>query len=338
MGFGLVAGLASAGLASFAMAQDLLFHSSMVDTQEYTQATTVLGFTGKMVSHQSYGASTADATINNSAHVATPEEWNGYTTADFERYSAIIIPDPTCGTVGEIDFFDATKAAWSPAITGNIILIGTDPSFHASSRPGALTLIDDGVRFSVAGNGTGLYFALSCYYDAVAASTVDSLSYFGSITVRGQLACYNDAHLVANSSTLGELTDGALSDWSCSVHEVFTSYPTVGPYAFEPLAIAEGATGDGERDFGDGSSGIPYIIVKGATPVGCGDGVWDPSVEEECDDGPLNGMPGNACSSSCKCLTGSIAPGVCRPNITSSSSTMYTASSTSMPPLFTNSR
>ncbi|ROW15634.1 hypothetical protein VPNG_02054 [Cytospora leucostoma] len=288
MGFGLVAGLASAGLASLAMAQDILFHSSMTDTQEYSQATDVLGYT---------------------VHVATPEEWNSYTTADFMRYNAIIIPDPTCGTVSEIDFFDATKAAWGPAIMGNIILIGTDPSFHASSRPGALTLIDDGVEFAAAGNGTGLYFALSCYYDAVASSTVDALSYFGTITVRGQLACYNDAHLVANSSALGRLDDAALSDWSCSVHEVFTGYPTTGLFGFEPLAIAEGATGDGQRDFADGSNGIPYIIVKGATPAGCGDGIYDPSVEEECDDGPLNGTPESSCSSSCKCLNGSIAPG-----------------------------
>ncbi|ROW00165.1 hypothetical protein VSDG_03483 [Cytospora chrysosperma] len=288
MGFGLVAGLASAGLASLATAEDLLFHSTMVDTQEYTRATSVLGYT---------------------VHVATPEEWNSYTTADFERYKSVIIPDPTCGTVSEIDFFDATKAAWGPAIMGNIILIGTDPSFHASSRPGALTLIDDAVQFSASGNGTGLYFALSCYYDSVAASTVEALSYFGTITVRGQLACYNDAHLVANSSALGKLDDGALSDWSCSVHEVFTSYPTTGLFGFEPLAIAEGATGDGQKDFADRSNGIPYIIVKGATPAGCGDGVWDPTLEEECDDGPLNGTPDSSCSSSCKCLNGSIAPG-----------------------------
>lgn len=220
---------------------------------------------------------------------------------------------------------------------GNIILIGTDPSFHASSRPGALTLIDDAVQFSASGNGTGLYFALSCYYDSVAASTVEALSYFGTITVRGQLACYNDAHLVANSSALGKLDDAALSDWSCSVHEVFTSYPTTGLFGFEPLAIAEGATGDGQRDFADGSNGIPYIIVKGATPAGCGDGVWDPLLEEECDDGPLNGTPDSFCSSSCKCLTGSVTPGVCA-NVTTSSSTSIVSSTMTSSSLVTNSR
>lgn len=274
-----------------------------------------------------------------SAHVATPEEWASYTTADFEKYKAIVIPDPMCGTVDTIDFFDSTKATWGPAVQGNIILIGTDPTFHSSSQPGALTLINNALGFSASGNGTGLYFALSCYYGSVDSAAVDSLSYFGTITVRGNLACYNDAHLVADSTALGTLDDAALSDWSCSVHEVFSSYPTTGQYGFVPLAIAQDAIGDGQKDFADGSNGIPYIIVKGATPDGCGDGVWDPTLEEECDAGPLNGSPASSCSSSCKCLNGAISPGVCRPpgsNSTSSSS-LPTPSSTSLPAL-TNSR
>lgn len=42
-----LAGLASVGLASIATAEDLLFYSTMTDTQEYIQATTVLGMTGR---------------------------------------------------------------------------------------------------------------------------------------------------------------------------------------------------------------------------------------------------------------------------------------------------
>lgn len=57
MGLGLVAGLASAGLASLAMAQDILFHSSMTDTQEYSQATDVLGYTGKLLPEPATGRS-----------------------------------------------------------------------------------------------------------------------------------------------------------------------------------------------------------------------------------------------------------------------------------------
>lgn len=47
MGFGQLAGLALASLVTLVMAEDLLFYSNMT-YQEYTQATTVLGFTGMM--------------------------------------------------------------------------------------------------------------------------------------------------------------------------------------------------------------------------------------------------------------------------------------------------
>ena len=258
------------------------------------------------------------------------------TTADFAEYKAIIMPDPNCGRIERINFFDKTKDVWGPAVLGNIILIGTDPDFHSSSRPGATTLIDDGVRFAASGNGTGLYFALSCYYDSISSSTVNALSYFGRITVRGRLACYNRAHLVANSSALRKLNDAALSDWSCSVHEVFTSYPTTGLYGFEPLAIAEGATGPGQQSYGDNTTGIPYIIVKGATPAGCGNGIYEPKFGEECDDGPLNGTPDSACSTSCKCLNGAVVPGTCHspgPNSTFTT-TLFTPSISSSSAFF----
>lgn len=255
------------------------------------------------------------------------------TTADFSKYKAIIVPDPNCGTVSNIAFLDDTKAQWSPAVAGNIILIGTDPTYHSSTQPGALTLIDDSVKFVASGNGTGLYFSLSCYYDSETESTVDSLSEFGTFNVRGRLSCYNDAHLVANSSALTAVDDADLSNWSCSVHEVFSSYPTSGPNGFEALAIAQGATGDGEQDFADGTTGIPYIISRGATPLGCGNGVIDHQYGEECDDGPANGMPPSLCSKSCKCLYGVTAGGNCTTNgtttSTSSSSTMSSTSSSS---------
>lgn len=251
------------------------------------------------------------------------------TTADFAKYKAIIVPDPNCGKEDKIKFLKDTKAVWSPAITGNIILIGTDPTFHSSFQPGALDLIDGSVRFAASGNGTGLYFSLSCYYDSQTTSIVDVLSEFGIFTVRGRLSCYNDAHLVANSSALGTVDDATLSNWSCSVHEVFSGYPTKGMNSFEPLAIAKGATGEGEKDFADGTSGIPYIISRGATPVGCGNGRTDSEFGEECDNGDDNGTPGSLCSKSCKCLFGMITPGECRINATTTSSNGTTMSSTS---------
>lgn len=162
---------------------------------------------------------------------------------------------------------------------------------------------------------------------------VESLSYFGDFTVRGNLACYDKAHIVASSPALGTLNDAALSSWSCSVHEAFSSYPSVGINGFQALAIAQDVIGVGSQTFGDKTIGLPYIISRGATPAGCGDGKWDASLNEECDDG--NTVSGDGCSASCKCESGRpTGDGHCLPALAPNTTTpVYTPShSATLPP------
>lgn len=101
---------------------------------------------------------------------------------------------------------------------------------------------------------------------------------------------------------MDSLDDESLSGWSCSVHEAFSSYPSVGKNGFQALAIAQDILGVGSQTFGDDTVGLPYIISRGATPAKCGDGVWDEEFGEECDDG--NTLNGDGCSLSCKCESG----------------------------------
>ncbi|KAK3689803.1 hypothetical protein B0T22DRAFT_441258 [Podospora appendiculata] len=299
-----LAGLA--GLASLGLAQDVLFpHMHGLKYSELDQAVK-LGLT---------------------THVCKDEEeWYGMTTADFAKYKAIVIPDCMCNTsLTTIKFLDDTKKTWSPAVTGNMVIIGTDPSFHAKwyNLPGAYAMMRDSISLVSTGkNGTGMYFSLSCYYQRTAAPmTIQSLSEIGHFQVRGNLShpCLNNAHLVAKSGVMTTLNDTIASNWNCSVHEAFSEYPRAGAGSFEALAIALNATGLGQRSFADNTTGIPYIIARGATPLGCGNNITEPAYNEECDNGPANGTPGDLCSSSCKCLHGVIAPGTCRSNVTSSS-------------------
>lgn len=285
------------GLATSALAQDLLFLEGL-DYEEYDEAV-ALGFTTKTV---------------------TEAEWAAMTTEDFAKFKAIVVPDPNCGSVSTIKFLEDSRDAWSPAVTGNIILIGTDPSYHFSQGK-AKTLIDNSIQFAAAGTTpagvpqTGLYFALSCYYEDEESAKVEALSYFGDFTVRGNLDCYNQVHLVASSGAMDSLDDASLSDWSCSVHEAFSSYPSVGTNGFQALAIAEDILGVGSQTFGDGTVGLPYIISRGATPAKCGDGVWDEEFGEECDDGNI--LNGDGCSLSCKCESGlPKGDGTCYPSNT----------------------
>lgn len=256
------------------------------------------------------------------------------TTADFAKYKAIVIPDCLCNSsLATVDFLDATKSVWSPAVTGNMVIIGTDPSFHAKwyNLTGAIAMMQDAINLVASENGTGMYFSLSCYYQAASTPVaISALSEIGEFMVRGNLShpCLNDAHLVAGSSVMTSLNDDIASNWNCSVHEAFTSYPRSGPSGFEALAIAVNASGPGQQEFADGSRGIPYIIARGATPLGCGNNITEPAYKEECDEGDANGTPGSLCSSSCRCVYGVLEPGVCRPQPTSSSSSS-TQSSTS---------
>jgi cysteine-rich repeat protein len=224
---------------------------------------------------------------------ATDVQWAARSTADFATFKAIIIGDPDCGSTPPAAAV-ANAATWGAAIDGPILAIGTDEYFHQSQ--GGLTLANSGIAFVTSGTAgqTGAYISLSCYYDSDTPTPVALLAPFGVFTVEGNLGCYNDSHIVAVHPALTGSTDATLSNWGCSVHEVFRSFPSA---TFLPLAIAENISGVGNLTFADGTNGVPYILASGGgvTPVLCGNGIVQPP--EQCDDG--NTVSGDGCSSFC---------------------------------------
>jgi hypothetical protein len=187
--------------------------------------------------------------------------WSSMTAAQFANYRAIILGDPTCygpGTSPDINAAAANATTWGPMINGNIVIAGTDPVFHASQ--GGATLTQRVVDFAIAQSGkTGAYISLSCYYHGTAPNTpvplLDGIGP-GGFTVTG-VGCYNNAHIVAESPALAGLTDADLSNWSCSVHEAFQTWPG----ALVPLAIAKDF--DSSYTASDGTQGPPYILAGG---------------------------------------------------------------------------
>ena len=224
---------------------------------------------------------------------ATDAEWAARSTADFASFKAIIIGDPDCGDSPPAAAV-ANSAIWGAAIDGPVLAIGTDEYFHSTS--GGQTLATSGVQFVTSGSAgqTGAYISLSCYYDSSTPTVVTLLAPFGVFTVEGNLDCYDDSHIVAVHPALAGSTDATLSNWGCSVHEVFRTFPSA---TFLPLAIAENIAGTGNLTFADGTNGVPYILASGGgvTPVLCGNGIVQPP--EQCDDGNTNN--GDGCSSFC---------------------------------------
>ena len=180
-------------------------------------------------------------------------EWAAMTTAQFASYRAILIGDPSCGSLPTISAPIANRSVWAAAIDGNVIIDGTDPVFHGKND-----FTNGAVAFATAASDrTGAYISLSCYYDSVAPNTaVQLLEPFGAFTVRG-VSCSSAVHIVADHPALSGINDAYLSGWGCSVHEAFEKWPT----SFSVLAIA--------KDVGtaytatDGTKGTPYILARG---------------------------------------------------------------------------
>jgi hypothetical protein len=202
--------------------------------------------------------------------VVSDAAWATYSQTDFASFRAIILGDPTCSGLPttSITAAEANSATWGAAVgTGPKLIIGTDEGFHFSQ--GGAQLISSGISFVTSdATKTGIYISLSCYYHGTTAGTpVPLLDHFGTFTVGPASSCFDDAHIVASHPALAGLTDTSLANWGCSVHEVFNSFPTA---TFVPLAIARGITGAGSMSFGDGSSGVPYILASGAGVVAVG--------------------------------------------------------------------
>ena len=180
--------------------------------------------------------------------------WSSMTTAQFAAFDAIVFGDPSCfGGTDLLATADATKLVWSRAVTGSVYIQGTDPVWHGftDDEPvtDAQTLIANGINFVAAGPGTGLYVSLSCYYGESSPDTpVDFLSGIGAFKV-ADAECADAVTVVKPTHpAMAGLSDASLSNWTCSVHEFITTFPTT----FEVLAAAIRSS-DGEN--------VPYIIA-----------------------------------------------------------------------------
>jgi hypothetical protein len=211
---------------------------------------------------------TKAASLGFSVDIVTPAQWSTFTSADFARYRAIILGDPSCvvGT-SPIAAAIANAQVWEPVVNGNVVLVGTDPAFHWQFRSTAAAklLSDNAVTQATALQGaTGAYISLSCYYVGAPPNTplslLDGFSPGGFTVESGQE--HDVAHITAPSSpTLAGLTDATLSGWMASIHEVIDKWPS----DFEVLAV-------------DPALGKPYILSRGPTrPTSkgqCKNGGW----------------------------------------------------------------
>jgi hypothetical protein len=169
-----------------------------------------------------------------SVTVVDETTWSQLATADFASYDVLVFGDPQCGIDPSIlNTAVANEATWVPAVTGSMVVIGTDPVEHEGIGQ-FRKLMSDGISFAAHGNGTGLYAALSCYYfKAPVDTTVDLLAGFGHFGVQGQYTPPFDGCPTQVSITdrgrrhpaLRGITPNGLENGTCTIHEAFDSFP-----------------------------------------------------------------------------------------------------------------
>lgn len=187
--------------------------------------------------------------------------WSAMTASQFAAYRAIILGDPTCGSESSVAAAEADASVWGPVVDGNIEIIGSDPVYHATNTNAAIAAVTQrAVDFAVGQSGkTGAYVSLSCYFEGAAAQThvslLDGLDSGGSGFSVQAAGCTDKVHIEAVSPALKGIDDTLLSNWSCSVHEAFDTWPA----KFGVLAVDTDAgslyTGQ------DGTTGDPYILA-----------------------------------------------------------------------------
>jgi MYXO-CTERM domain-containing protein len=195
--------------------------------------------------------------------------WDSMTAGEFAIYQLLVIGDPTCGS--ELGAAQSNASAWVPVVSGNILIIGTDPVYHYnySGAPGAGVLMYDGLNYAGAQTGaTGLYLDLSCAYTSGYTGTTDPIlnAIKSGFTITSAL-CTDTPQVVATASELVGVTTNDLSDWSCSVHEFLATWPS----DFVPVVIDDNATpscGTWPISGGGTVTGCPYIVARGGISAG----------------------------------------------------------------------
>ncbi|MCU1589924.1 MAG: hypothetical protein JWP11_1180 [Frankiales bacterium] len=205
-------------------------------------------------------------------------QWGAMTAADFGQYDALVVGDPTCGSV------DASVtnnvSTWAPVVmgkaggrtlAGNRVVVGTDPVFHRvySGRTGADHLIQDGIAFAGAQPGrTGVYFDITC--GGTPASITGALGALSAGTgawTGGATSCGNNVSKIASNSKFDSLTSADMQAWGCSIHETFASWASDWyPLAIDIDSVAKPVCGNDTTSHA-AVCGTPYILIAGSDIV-----------------------------------------------------------------------
>jgi len=151
-------------------------------------------------------------------------QWRQMTTAQFASYDAILLTE--YAGLGDSNAANQTKAIWSPAITGNIVVSGMDPGEDTNSGdPNSFVtkICKNAFDFAASGPGTGLVVMYGDDYYAHAGGVLSLLGNFDGRTGgngSGQVHSVYPGHLIAKDIPTTPFNTGGYA------YSLITSYPS----------------------------------------------------------------------------------------------------------------
>lgn len=145
------------------------------------------------------------------------------TTANFAAYDYIVITSGNT-SAAYLAIYE-TRATWSAAVNGRMVVTGADASVHTTY---SATFLRAAFSWLATGPGTGLFVESD-----VGARSLDFMQSFGPLTVANSSG--NAVTLVQPTHpVMAGSTSTSLSTWNQSYHQYFT---TIAPF-YLPLADA----------------------------------------------------------------------------------------------------
>jgi len=252
---------------------------AMPSATSASTGTTVLINGDTLSSSRTINEANSASALGYTVTVVTGEQWDAMTAAQFAAYTVLVIGDPTCTTT-MASSVTSNESVWAPVVmgrsihtqSGNRILIGTDPVYHAfygvGPAQGKQNLINDGLKYaaSTRAGTTGLYLDTSCSMPSTSILDQLTTNNAGSWTVSTP-DCLSNVSLISSNASFGALSSSDLGGWHCSVHSTYPTFPS----DWYPLAVATDAITTPVCGIDVTTSlracGEPYILVAGSDIV-----------------------------------------------------------------------
>jgi len=211
-------------------------------------------FGGTMLIYGPSAGCITDTTPGFTVTVWDEATWSSKTTAEFAAFDVIAFGECWFVSLAMWATAVANRSVWSPAVSGNQVLIGVDIDNHNKSA-----MIYEFVNFAAddPSPGPGLFVIMGGAYAGTSGVPFELMAEFGSFSISGSNNG-EDAHIVASHPTLNGLTDSDFANWGNSSHEGFDSWPV----GYEALVMVRDSVTK-PYTAADGTEGMVYILAKG---------------------------------------------------------------------------